>query len=388
MVSGINLNNYSAAQLQELQKAGMQISDEDIEAAKKREEQEKANKADDEANVSYTITDDAGEVNEAEQEIKTATEYGANLKTVLETLIPKCQTKDGEMAKLQEEMNKYAVTMQDLGFQATQAQTDINAEIADLQTIIDQQTAELEKKKEELDENLEIIDDVNNNDDASEDDIKNAEDASNNAESLQEEISSGSMSAKKMQEVIKTRIKEVAITKATLLGKSMEDVKNQAQQSLNDAVNANEYADVTIDKGMEAASITDKGVAKDAGFSKRGGFLGWGKRKGDVGAANRMGNTAIAFGEQLGNSSTGVAKTIKTVGSQFGMNFAKTSSIEEMVNKEYVDTSKMDELVDLKETKGIVGFIKGVKNNKEIIEGIAEEAKKKKNGETETKPET
>lgn len=387
MVSGINVNNYTAAQLQELQKAGVQISNEDIEAAKKREAEANANKADDEANVSYTITDDAGEVNEAEQEVKTATEYGANLKTVLETLIPKCETKDGEMAKLQEEMNKYAVTMEDLGFQATQAQTDINAEIADLQTIIDQQTAELEKKKEELDENLEIIDDVNNDEDASEDDIKNAEDASNNAESLQEEISSGSMSAKKMQEVIKARIKEVAITKATLLGKSMEDVKNQAQQSLNDAINANEYADVTIDKGMEAANITDKGAAKEAGFTRRGGFFGL-KRKGDVGAANRMGNTAIAFGEKLGNSSTGVAKTIKTVGSQFGMNFSKTSSIEEMVNKEYVDTSKMDELVDLKETKGIVGFIKGVKNNKEIIESIAEEAKKKKNGEAETKPET
>ena len=85
MVQGINVKNYSVEQLKELKNAGMQgISDDDIKAAEKQEaEAAKDAKASDEANVSYTITDDAGKTNEAKQEVDTAKEYGANLKTIL-----------------------------------------------------------------------------------------------------------------------------------------------------------------------------------------------------------------------------------------------------------------------------------------------------------------
>ena len=388
MVSGINVNNYTAAQLLELQKAGMQISDDDIKAALERETQAKNDKESDEANMSYTITDDAGKVNEAEQEVKTAAEYGSNLKTILETLIPKCQTKNDEMAKLQEEMNQFVVTMEDLGMQAEQVEGETNTQIADAESSVKTKMEELEQKQKELEEYQNTIKELEGKEELTEDEQATLKDATEKADALKGEIATLQGDTKEFAAKIQAQIKETAITKATLLGKSMEDVKNDAQQSLNDAVNANEYADVTIDKGMEASNITDKGAAKDAGFTRRGGIFGWGKRKGDVKAANNMGNTAIAHGEQLGNSSTGVAKTIKQVGSQFGMNFAKTSSIESMVNKEYVDTSKMDEMVKLDDVQG--GFFKKIKvarNNQEIVNTIAEEAKKKKAGETEVKPE-
>ncbi len=379
MVSGINVNNYTAAQLLELQKAGMQISDDDIKAALERETQAKNDKESDEANMSYTITDDAGKVNEAEQEVKTAAEYGANLKTILQTLIPKCQTKNDEMAKLQEEMNQFVVTMEDLGTQAETVEGEATTQIADAEASVQAKMEEFEQKQKELEEYQNTIKELEDKEELTEGEQATLNDTTEKADALKTEIADLQGDTKDYAAKIQAQIKETAITKATLLGKSMEDVKNEAQQSLNDAVNANEYADVTIDKGMEAANITEKDAAKDAGFSKRGGFLGWGKRKGDVEAANNMGNTAIAYGEQLGNSSTGVAKTIKQVGSQYGMNFAKTSSIESMVNKEYIDTSKMDEIVKLDDVQG--GFFQKIitaKNNQEIVNTIAEEAKKKK----------
>ena len=388
MVSGINVNNYTAAQLLELQKAGMQISDDDIKTALERETQLKNDKESEEANMSYTITDDAGKVNEAEQEVKTASEYGSNLKTILQTLIPKCETKNDEMAKLQEEMNQFVVTMEDLGVQAEKVEGETNVQIADAESSVKLKMEEIERKQKELEEYQNTIKELEGKEELTEEEKAKLKDATEKADALKGEIANLQDGTEGFAEKIKTQIKETAITKATLLGKSMEDVKNEAEQSLNNAINANEYADVTIDKGMEAANITEKSAAKEAGFSKRGGFLGWGKRKGDVKAANNMGNAAIAHGEQLGNSSTGVAKTIKQVGSQFGMNFAKTSSIESMVNKEYVDTSKMDEIVKLDQVEGnFFKKIKVAKNNQEIVNTIAEEAKKKKAGETEVKPE-
>ena len=77
MVSGINFNNYSVEQLKELKQAGVQgISDKDIKAAEEREAN--AAKESDEAQVSYEIKEDASEVNEAQQEVETAKEYGTN----------------------------------------------------------------------------------------------------------------------------------------------------------------------------------------------------------------------------------------------------------------------------------------------------------------------
>lgn len=368
MVTGINLNNYSAAQLQELKDASMQITDADIQAAKEREAQASADKASDESQMQYTISDDAGEVNEAEQEVKTAEEYGANLKTILSNLISKCSDKNSEIAKLDEEMQQYVVTMEDLGMQANELEDITLKQIEKAETEAQEKLEELEEKKEELDEQVTVA--------KTSTDETEVNEATKNAEALGVEITQGSADLDKLQAEMKSQIQQTAVAKATLLGKSMEDVKNMAQNNANEAINASEYADVTIDKGMEASNISSKKEAKAAGFKKRG-FLGISK-KGDVNAAHKMGDTAIATGNQLGNSSVSVAKTVNTIGTQFGMNFATTSTINEVANKEYVDTSKMDELTNLDDLKGIEK-LKAAKQNSEIISDIAT-AYKEKNG--------
>lgn len=362
MVAGINVNNYSAAQLQELKNAGMSsITDADIKAAQEREAQASADKTSDEAQMEYTISDDAGEVNEAEQEVKTAEEYGANLKTILGNLISKCSDKNSEMAKLDAEMQQFVVTMEDLGMQAQVLESETEQQVKEAEAKVEVQVKDIEEKKAELDEQVAVA--------KTSTDEAEANEAVENAEALGAEITQGSADLDKLQAEIKSQIQQTAVAKATLLGKSMEDVKNMAESNANEAINANEYADVTIDKGMEASSISSKKEAKEAGFKKRG-FFGFGK-KGDVKAAHRMGDVAIATGSQLGNSSKGVAQTINTVGQQFGMNFAETSKIGDIANKEYVDTSKMDELTNIADVKGHKNKRKAARQNAEIISDVA-----------------
>ena len=108
MVSGINFSNYTVDQLKELKANGVNVPDNAITEAKAKEEAAAADaKKSDEANVSYTITDDASKTNEAKQEVETAKEYGANLKTILGNLISKCDTKNSEMAQLQSELDDF-----------------------------------------------------------------------------------------------------------------------------------------------------------------------------------------------------------------------------------------------------------------------------------------
>ena len=381
MVSGINVNNYSAAQLQELQKAGMQISNEDIKAAQEREAQQADAKASDEAQVDYTISDDASEVNEAEQEVAAASEYGASLKNILQTLIPKCFDGTNEMAALQTEMDKFVVSMEDLGNMAGVLADETEAKMETVEAQVEAEVAVVEEKQAEIAEQTEIVEEVVNNEEATEADMAKAEEASENIEALDGEVAAKSDKIADMQAKAQSQIQQTAITKATLLGKSMEDVKNQAEASLNSAINANEYADVTIDKGTEATEISSRKEARKAGF--KGGFFGLSGSKKD---AHRMGTTAIVAGSELGNATKGIGETVKQVGSQFGMSFAETSGVEALANKEYADTSSISDLQGRSEHRGLKGMIenrKAAKHNRGVLNSIADEAKALKKGATE-----
>lgn len=375
MVQGVSINkqNYSVDQLKELKNAGVQgISDDDIKMAEQREAQNA--KESDEANVSYQISDDASEVNEAQKEVDTAKEYGANLKTILENLTPKCQNKDGEMQKLQEEMSQFEVQMEDLFGQAEALTAETTEQAEEIQTEADAKNAELEAKQEEIEETTKELDTAVEEAETSENADTGAIDkAQGKIESLSAEAKDISGDIEALEAKIQGQIKEAALTKAALLGETMEGVKDKAQASLNDAINANEYADVTIDQGTQASNIGSKKEAKAAGFTKR--VLFW--KKGDVGKAHRAGDFAIAMGEQLGNSSQGVAKTVKTVAGQYQMGFAETSGIDGILNKQYVDTSKLSDMQDLGQVKGLGNTIKAMRANSGIIHDIAEASKNK-----------
>lgn len=376
MVSGINLKNYTAAQLQELQKAGMQISNEDIEAAKKREEEANANKADDEANMSYTITDDAGNVNEAEQEVKTAAEYGTNLKGILETLISKCETKMDEMAQLQEELDKYQIETKDLNTQVDEVNKEAKTLADTIETAQESIESQLTKKQEELKAKQEEAEALRQKENPTEEDQAKLEELEGEMATLQEDIMS-------LTEQVNTDAQsklDKAKEKADSLGKSMENIKNDAQSAANQAINANEYADVTIEKGMEAANIKSKSDAKTAGFTKHSGFLGLGKRKGDIGAANKMGNFAVATGEQLGGDTKNIATGVQDIANTYNFTFAKTSNVNELASKTYVDTSKFEEAkAQMEESKGFRAFRRNYKNLKTSAADVTEASRNKNN---------
>lgn len=377
MVQGINFSNYSTDQLKELRNAGVQgISDDDIKAAEQREAEAADAKTSDEAKVSYKIKDDASEVNEAQQEVETEKENGTNLKDILEKLCDKCKTKNNEMKELQQEIDKYVVKMEDLAALVGNVQTEATNELNAVEAEADKKQAEIDTKNKETEEQIQIVEEETaKGENADEDKIASAQ---NSIESLSGDISSIADDMKALESKSAAKIKEAAAMKAALLGASMMDVKNKAESTLKDAVNANEYADVTIEKGTEAANITDKDKAKEGGWSRRGGFLGWGKRKGDVGAANRAGNYAIALGEQLGGSSQNVVGGVKQVGTQYGFGFESTKGINEIVNKKYVDTSKVDETLDqLENAKSYRSFRNAVKNADQVFGEIAEASKKK-----------
>ncbi len=379
MVQGINFKNYSVEQLKELKKAGVQgISDADIKAAEEREAQAADDKASDEEKVSYKIKDEASEVNEAQQEVQTAQEYGTNLKGILEKLNEKCTTKNDEMQKLSQEMDKYIVKMEDLSAVAADVQEEATSKLEKIETEAQKMQAEIDTKKEEAEAQVKIIEDEDaKGEGADEGKVTAAQDS---IESLSADIDSIADGMKALESQSAAKIKKAAAMKATLLGESMMDVKDKAQATLKDAINANEYADVTIEKGTEASNITDRDKAKEGGWTKSGGFCGWGKRKGDVDAANKAGNVSIALGEQLGGSSQKVVGEVKQVGTQYGLGFESKKGIDEIVKKEYVDTSKLADVKtfdEARQEKGFIGAIKQMKANQDIYNEIADASKKK-----------
>ena len=345
MVSGINFGNYSVAQLKELKNNGIQVPDEAIKAAETKEAE--ASKTDDNAEVKYEIADDASKTNEAQKEVETAKEYGANLKTILETLMKKDDGFIGDMATIQDEIDKYKTKTEET---STEKQKECETKTKEFETL---------QQKE----------------DTTEKDQAKMQSLQTTIGTLKDGIKSLSQTGEKIAKGADVKIQS-AQSKAEALGTTLEAIKNDAETAASKATNANEYADVTIEKGTEAANITSKKEAKTEGFKKRG-FLGFGK-KGDVKAANKMGNMAIATGEQLGGATANIAKSVESVAKDFDISFAKTSNVKNLANKEYVDTTKFAEAKQkMEDSKGFWGKFRASKEVRSAANEIAEASKNK-----------
>lgn len=373
MVSGINFGNYSVAQLKELKNNGIQVPDEAIKAAETKEAE--ASKTDDNAEVKYEIADDASKTNEAQKEVETAKEYGANLKTILETLMKKDDGFIGDMATLQGEIDKYKTQTEESTKQINDISTEIQKDIDTTQEkakTIEEQIAEKQKEYEAKMKELETIQQKEN---PTEEEQTKMQTLQTDLETLKDGIKSLSQTGEKIAKGADVKIQS-AQSKAEALGTTLEAIKNDAETAASKATNANEYADVTIEKGTEAANITSKKEAKSEGFKKRG-FLGFGK-KGDVKAANKMGNMAIATGEQLGGATVNIAKSVESVAKDFDISFAKTSNVKNLANKEYVDTTKFAEAKQkMEDSKGFWGKFRASKEVRNAANEIAEASKNK-----------
>ena len=373
MVSGINFGNYSVAQLKELKNNGIQVPDEAIKAAETKEAE--ASKTDDNAEVKYEIADDTSETNEAQKEVETAKEYGANLKTILETLMKKDEGFIADMATLQGEIDKYKTQTEESTKQINDISTEIQKDIDTTQEkakTIEEQIAEKQKEYEAKMKELETLQQKEN---PTEEEQTKMQTLQTDLETLKDGIKSLSQTGKKIAKGADVKIQS-AQSKAEALGTTLEAIKNDAETAASKATNANEYADVTIEKGTEAANITSKKEAKSEGFKKRG-FLGFGK-KGDVKAANKMGNMAIATGEQLGGATVNIAKSVESVAKDFDISFAKTSNVKNLANKEYVDTTKFAEAKQkMEDSKGFWGKFRASKEVRNAANEIAEASKNK-----------
>ena len=378
MVSGINFGNYSVAQLKELKNNNIQVPDEAIKAAETKETE--TSKTDDNTEVKYEVADDASKTNEAQKEVETAKEYGANLKTILETLMKKDEGFIADMATLQGEIDKYKTQTEEATKQINDISTEIQKDIDTTQEkakTIEEQIAEKQKEYEAKMKELETLQQKEN---PTEEEQTKMQTLQTDIEALKDGIKSLSENGEKIADKTEETTQS-AQAKAEALGTTLETIKNDAEAAANKAINSNEYADVTIEKGTEAANITSKKEAKSEGFKKKG-FLGFGK-KGDVKAANKMGNMAIATGEQLGGATVNISKSVESVAKDFDISFAKTSNVKNLANKEYVDTTKFAEAKQkMEDSKGFWGKFRASKEVRNAANEIAE-ASKNKNKKTE-----
>ena len=383
MVSGINFSNYTVDQLKELKANGVNVPDKAItEAQEKATKEADEAKKSDEAQVSYDIADDASKTNEAKAEVEAAAEYGANLKTILGNLISKCDTKNSEMAQLQSDLDEFKTQSETTGNQLTSLASIVEQAIKKATEQTETKQAEVETKQAVVEtkqaEAEAIVSQASPEGLTAEEQAK-VQDLNSQAETAGMSIENLNNEIKNIQSEAKSSTVNAEV-KAQALGTTLENIQKTMTDTSNKAINANEYADVTIEKGTEAFNITSKKDAKSAGF-KKSGFLGFGK-KGDVKSANRMGSLAIAKGEQLGGSTTKIAKGVQDVAQQFDLGFAKTSDIKNLASKEYVNTDSFAEAENaIKDSKGIKRF-KAVKNAYSEADKVAEASVSKTNNTT------
>ena len=358
----------------------------------------------DEADVNYELTDDAMDVNEAELLVKGMETGGANLKTVIDTLIENCKTKNDEMKTLNEKVEAQQQTLDALCDNASDISVDSTAKITYANEKVDaaqnrvevlkeeiaKKEAEAEKAKNDLQKAVDNGDEEGAKEPQAKLDALNVE-----LESLQSELKSATNYAKDASVKAKNA-KSEADKKYSLTEAQVENLSSMLKDSAVEAQNANEFAETTISKGEEARNISDKGKAKDAGYIKGSffkgfaigslfaGFLGgiigglFGGKRGDIDQAHSHGNQAIAVGNQLGNATVKVATAASQMANDAGISMAN-SSLENITAKEYVDTSSLDKLnTDYANTTGLKKIIGAIKSNN-AANDIADAYENKKN---------
>lgn len=349
----------------------------------------------DEANVNYELTDEAMDVNEAELLVKGMETGGANLKTVIDTLIGNCKTKNDEMKTLNEKVEAQQQSLDALCGTATEVSAegaskvkDANEIVEDAQKKVEDLKAEIQKKEAEAEKaKNDLQKAVDNGDEEGAKEPQAKLDALNvELETLQGDLKQATDFAKGAS-VKAQNAKTDADKKYSLTENQVKNLTSMLNDSAVEAQNANEFAEETISKGEEARNLNDFGKLVDAGYTpfKKSGLFFMStsifKIIGTlIGRKNAVshGNQAIATGNQLGNATKKVADTATQMANDAGISMAN-SSLENINAKEYVDTSKMDATAEqFKNSKGFAKFFAARANNRAMNE-IADAYENKKN---------
>ena len=330
----------------------------------------------DEATVSYEIKDDASEVNEAQQEVENAEKYGATLKDILTTLMNTCDVKNLEMADFEKDLNSFMPTIEADTAEVADIAEDVQEAVKDAESKVKEAVAEAEEKAAQIEENNDKIEELSASEEVTEAEAAEIQDLEAENTQLNGEIKAAKADAKSIAEKAEVTVDE-GETEIAEVNDELQGIQEHVEVALNSAVNANEYADVTIEKGKEASDIKKMKDARKAGFKTN--IFGIGQKK----KAVAYGNMAIAKGEQLGGSTVNVSKLGQDVASQNGIAFSENSKFSELASKEYVDTSKLADIKDVSSEKGLIKKLKAAKNNRNIYADIAAASKNKGQSTTE-----
>lgn len=343
----------------------------------------------DSENVRYTITSDASKENEAQKSVEEAKKNNVNLKQIVSNLIAECDKQIPQMAEIENEMNSYGAEIEKTTDENGKVTTKAKSKVDDVRTKMQEQAKQIKEKQQQMLKNeLEMRTG------------RNKEDKTKENAQLKSEIKSISAEYQKNGADITNIITE----SRAAIGNNEENIKHiaeRASDALTKAINANEYAEETINKGYEAVSLkNDTDTLNNNGYSP---YLGstyvrsssshmgsYGYRSalgiGNISAVNndleaiglgngknsaytvstgnlfgnggwhikydfqqhiKHGNEAIAKGSKLGEAAETIANQVKSIGSRYDFAIGAKSEINKLANKSYYNTDILDKVNDV-----------------------------------------
>lgn len=336
----------------------------------------------DSENIRYTITSDASKENEAQKSVEEAKKNNVNLKQIVSNLIAECDKQIPQMAEIENEMNSYGAEIEKTTDENGKVTTKAKSKVDDVRTKMQEQAKQIKEKQQQMLKNeLEMRTG------------RNKEDKTKENAQLKSEIKSISAEYQKNGADITNIITE----SRAAIGNNEENIKHiseRASDALTKAINANEYAEETINKGYEAVSLkndtetlNNNGYSPFVGsffarssssnmgaFSYRNAFgfgnisavnndlkaIGLGNGNNSVYSASigglfdfqqhiRHGNEAIAKGSKLGEAAETIANQVKSIGSKYDFAIGAKSGINELANKSYYNTDILDKVNNIEE---------------------------------------
>lgn len=301
--------------------------------------------------TSYQVIEESAITNEAEAEFEKAKNSGQKMKKILDQIMDTCTSKNGDMQALSGDLSKYSAQISDIMATAEGIGNDAAKEILDMVNNSEKVQAELDNIEKQVQSEL---DKLNKELSKGEKADRSIIDASNEKiDKLYEK-----MDKLNNQRIDNSKtIRSAANHRAQVLDKSKEGIYSVFQNATNKAIDANEYAELSISKGSEVSKYNASDAYKNGWTTQidlssvcgsSSSFMNSSMTIGDQTSALYDGYKAIALGEQLGAASKNVLKDVQNIGSQYGVSAGYI--VEDIVNKEYVDTSKLANIKEFDNT--------------------------------------
>lgn len=284
----------------------------------------------DDQEVQYKITNDADLINEAKEYDKTMSKFDVKLKDSLLSLVSVCEKRVSQMADLQKELNSYGGEIKKTVDKDGKTVTEIENVVKESKTKKQEQEQLIRDKKIQM---------VNNDKDVRSGKM-NADVANKQNEQLQSEIDTITSDFNSYVAGVKSDVAS-ARTSLGVSGKSLESVTDKTQKALSQAVDANEFAELTKNKGLGLKDMVDNLSKLDGeGRVKQLTENGFAPKDASIevltlGAiqSNVVANASVAIATVLENSSSKVANQVQNVTGKYDIAVDKENLLNRLVEK-------------------------------------------------------